>query len=79
MVNTELLNKKIDESGIKKKVVANRIGVSSTTLRAKINGVYAFDSEQMTQLGEILKLNNDEFMAIFFPTMVEKISTGRAV
>lgn len=79
MVNTELLNKKIDESGIKKKVVANRLGISSTTLRAKINGVYAFDSEQMTQLGEMFGMSNDEFMAIFFPTMVEKISTGRAM
>ena len=79
MVNTELLNKKIDESGIKKKVIANRIGVSTTTLRAKTNGVYAFDSDQMTQLGKILNLNNDEFISIFFPTMVEKISTGRAI
>lgn len=73
MVNTQLLEQKIESSGKKKKYLAEKANISVATLRSKIRNVYPFDSDQIEILCdelEITKLSEKE--AIFFAPKVDR-------
>ena len=68
MRNTELLEKKIEESGYKRNYIAKAIGLKSTFgLANKINNVTEFKASEINILCDLLKIETaEEKEAIFF-------------
>jgi hypothetical protein len=72
MTNSELLKKAIEESGLLKSAILERMGIKSyATLRAKIENESEFTASEMNKLGEILNLSADQREAIFFAKNAE--------
>lgn len=57
MVNTDLINASIQQKGLKLKFIADKLGMSSTALRKKINNAYEFKVSEAVKLCEILGLD----------------------
>lgn len=67
MVQTELLNSKIKESGLKKSELCKAMGITYQAFRLKRNNVSAFTSEEVNTLCELLKIKTmAEMKKIFF-------------
>ena len=68
MTNTELLERKIADSGYKKNYIAKAIGLKSTYgLSKKINNDTEFKASEINALCNLLKIESaDEKEAIFF-------------
>lgn len=75
MVDTELLRKKIDESGLKMHFIAEKCGLSYQGLSNKINNVRAFKTSEAGILKELLRLSSEEFDSIFFANTVANTAT----
>lgn len=71
MTNTNLLRKKIDESGYKLRFIANQLGITYQGFLKKINNETEFKASEMQTLREFLKLTDSEFEEIFFTTNVD--------
>ena len=71
MVQTELLNSKIQESGLKKSELCKAMGITYQAFRLKRNNVSAFTSEEVNTLCELLKIKTmAEMKKIFFSKSV---------
>ena len=67
MVQTELLNSKIEKSGLKKSQLCKAMGITYQAFRLKRNNVSAFTSEEVNTLCELLKIKTmAEMKKIFF-------------
>ena len=66
MTDIKRLNEIIEEHGIKKKVIANRIGILPSTLTTRLNGHSDFKVSEAAKLADILGLTPAEKMRIFF-------------
>ena len=66
MTNTEMLNKKIDESGLKKGYLADKLKLSRFGLFKKINNESEFRTSEIVALCRELKLTTKERDQIFF-------------
>lgn len=67
MTNTQLLEEKIQQSGLKKISIAKKLDVSQTTLTALINNRAEFRASQIRTMCRILDIKDDaEMKAIFF-------------
>ena len=66
MTNTELLRKKIDESGYKLLFIAEKCGLSYQGLMNKVNGKSEFTAPEIGKLRTLLKLCPDDVERIFF-------------
>lgn len=66
MTNTDLLKRKIDESGYKIAYIAECLGISYQALYNKIGNKTQFLASEIMKLSELLKLTDDERNAIFF-------------
>ncbi len=67
-VDTELLNKRIDESGLKKVFLAEQLGITTQALNDKINGKTPFRKSEIFVLCYFTGItDNDEKAKIFFP------------
>lgn len=67
MVNTELLNLKIKESGLKKSQLCKAMGITYQTFRHKRNNASAFTSQEVNTLCELLNIRTmTEMKKIFF-------------
>ena len=67
MVNTELLNLKIKESGLKKSQLCKAMGITYQTFRHKRNNASAFTSQEVNTLCELLNISTmAEMKKIFF-------------
>ena len=71
MTNTKLLKQKINDSGYKLSFLAKKIGITTYTLLKKIKNETEFKATEIKILGELLKINQEETMKIFFGTNVE--------
>ena len=56
MVNTELLNLKIKESGLKKSQLCKAMGITYQAFRRKRNNASAFTSQEVNTLCELLNI-----------------------
>ena len=75
MTNTELLEKAIRESGLKKNAILEQTGIGTyNTLHAKIKNRSEFTASEIMKLCEILRLTNDQREAIFFANNAEPYS-----
>ena len=71
MVNNELINSKIKESGLKKSELCKAMGITYQAFRLKRNNVSAFTSEEVNTLCELLKIKTmAEMKKIFFSKSV---------
>ena len=75
MTNTELLQKAIEDSGMKINAILEKMGINSySTLREKIENKREFKASEIKRLSEILQLNNEQREAIFFANDAESYS-----
>lgn len=61
-----LLNKKIEEVGIKRKKLAEKLNLTYSGFRLKALGTNEFKAVEIAKLSELLKLSTDEERKIFF-------------
>lgn len=67
MLNRKLLEERIRQKGVKKKFLAESIGVSRTTFCALLRNETEFKASQIRVLCEILDIKDDATLtAIFF-------------
>jgi transcriptional regulator with XRE-family HTH domain len=65
MVNTLKLRGRIRERGLTQKDVAIMLGVSETTVGAKINNRSPITLDEAERISEVLGISDDEFVAFF--------------
>ena len=58
MTNTSMLNDYILKSGIKKKKIAETLGISYTSLRKKMNNAVDFRADEVLKMCKLLGINN---------------------
>lgn len=56
MTNTKLLNKKIVESGLKRKFIAEKLGLSTYGLQRKIENISEFKASEISTLCDVLDI-----------------------
>lgn len=66
MVNSKMLNGIIKESGLKKELIAKTLGVSTTSLKSKVEGRTDFKSEEIYALKGLLNLSLSQINELFF-------------
>lgn len=66
MINSELLRKKIDESGYKKSFIAKKIELTSYGLSLKVSNKNEFKASEIMKLSELLSISKEERDLIFF-------------
>jgi hypothetical protein len=67
MTNTKLLNEKIVESGLKRKFIAEKLGLSTYGLQRKIENVTEFKASEISALCDVLDIKTvTEKEKIFF-------------
>lgn len=72
MTNTELLLQRIQESGLRRNFLAQRMGLSPYGLTLKIQNVNEFKASEIDQLCELLQIDDlAEKEAIFFAKEVD--------
>ena len=72
MTNTELLEKRIEESGLKKSYIAKMIGLSTFGLAKKIRNENEFKTSEVEGICRLLKINSlKEKDMIFFANKVD--------
>jgi hypothetical protein len=73
MANTEALEKKIRDQGIKKVFLAEKLGITSFGLSKKINNINEFKASEIQTLCELLNITSlKEKESIFFDSKVDK-------
>lgn len=71
MTNTLKLKVAIAESGLNQEQIAEMLGVSLCTLNYKLNGTSEFKASEIKKLAELLHLDADKVMKIFFADNVD--------
>ena len=76
MVDTQLLDERISASGKKKSYLADQLGITVQTLRRKMKNDFAFTTDEVQDLCDVLGITDmSEMKRIFFKRNVEKTST----
>jgi len=72
MTNTALLEKRIDDSGLKRSFILQETGIKAySTLRMKVNNESEFTANEIQTLCNLLRIDNAERDAIFFAPVAE--------
>ena len=67
MTDVELLNAKIEESGLKRNYIADQLGITPQGFYLKTSGKTEFTGSQIQKLCDLLKITaQKEIKAIFF-------------
>lgn len=74
-MNFKLLESVINEKGIKKSFVADKIGISRQSFYLKLNGEREFSQKEIAGLRDVLGLSDKQFLSIFFDDEVGKLPT----
>lgn len=69
-MNMNELNAEIARCGLTKPKLAERMGISKKRLYSRLNGQTTFNQEEIQKIANILNLNEDGIMKIFFAEMV---------
>ncbi len=69
LTNTELLRKRIDQSGYKMSFIAQKLKLSYQGLLNKINNKSEFKASEIQVLSDILALSDNDKAAIFFAAL----------
>lgn len=76
MVDKKKLNEAINRSGLKRKAIAQRLGISDHALSNKINSQSSFKISEVLTLEDVLNLTENDTRAIFFNREVDFNSTN---
>lgn len=60
MTNSEMLNEKIAQSGLKRNYIAQRLGITAYALSLKINNVNDFKSTEIAKMCDVLGIDSLE-------------------
>ena len=71
MLNTQLLDDKIERSGFKVGYLVEKLGLSRNGFDRKRKGVYPFRAAEIYVLCDLLKISEAEKAEIFFAEKVE--------
>lgn len=72
MTDTTRLNKIIEETGLKKKFLAQKLGLTPYGLAKKINGETEFKASEITKICQILDIQDiQDKWSIFFANKVD--------
>ena len=71
MVNTQLLDEKIEKSGLKIGFIVDKLGISWNGFNKKKTGKIPFRAAEIYVIGDLLSLNDAEKDEIFFADKVE--------
>lgn len=66
MTNTKELSLIIKNSGLKKRYIAEKMGICLSTFSRKINNKAEFNTTQISLLCEMLNINDEKRNEIFF-------------
>ena len=66
MMNAELLQQAIKESGLKQKYLAKKLNLSWYGFKLKVNGTHEFVASEIVALRDLLRLDDAAFNDIFF-------------
>ena len=73
MTDVTLLNSKIDESGLKRKFISDKLGITPQGFYNKTQGNSEFTSTQIQILCDLLRITTQkEMKAIFFKPKVDE-------
>ena len=67
LVDTDLLNEKIEKSGLRVSFIVDTLGISRNGFDLKRKGKIPFRGSEMYCLSHLLRLNDDEKNKIFYP------------
>lgn len=70
-MNSQLLNIKIEESGLLKSAIAEELGLTRQGLYNKLNGEREFKGSEIKKLIQMLRLSEQEQQDIFFADDVD--------
>ena len=70
MVDIDRLNRAVEESGMKRYVIAERCGMNKRTLQNKLNGRSVFTAPEIQSISHVLRLSKAERDNIFFAQQV---------
>lgn len=71
MVDSKSLIAEIVKNGLTQSVIADKIGLSTTSLNYKINNKRKFYCEEVLAICKILKLSADDLNKIFFAKQLD--------
>ena len=74
-MNYTELERVIKESGMKKTAIADKINMHRATFYLKTSGEREFTRMELMALKDVLRLNDDDFMRIFFNHDVGELPT----
>lgn len=66
MVDYDELNRRIDDGGYERGVLAQKLGISDIRFRNKVFGAYPFEIEEADRLANLLGMTDQEFLEVFF-------------
>ena len=75
MLNTKLLEKRIDDSGMTMVAIAEKTGILRETLYNKLKGASEFKASEISSISRVLGLSSSDRDAIFFENGGELNST----
>lgn len=75
MTDIKALNDAIDRSGIKKRAIAEALGISANCLTTRLNGTTEFKSSEIAILRDLLRLSNEDVVRIFLRSSVNEVHT----
>ena len=75
MLNTKLLEKRIDDSGMTMVAIAEKTGILRETLYNKLKGSSEFKAYEISSISRVLGLSSSDRDAIFFENGGELNST----
>lgn len=64
-INSELLKNKLEESGLKKNFIADKLSISRSSLDNKLSGKTPFEVHEALKLKDIVGIDYKDFMTIF--------------
>jgi hypothetical protein len=74
-INLTLLSEKIEQSGMKRKIIAEKMNLTPEGLRNKLNGKRDFNAKEIKGIAHAINLTGDDILSIFFADVVGKAST----
>lgn len=77
MVDTERLKSLINDSGIRKEIIAGKCGISLSSLNNKLAQRTVFNIEEAVEIKNILGIDMPTFNEIFLKGEVGNMPTGR--
>ena len=66
MVNSRKIKGRLKELGFTQEELANKMGITQSTLSHKINNTRTFKLDEARVLGKILEIKEDDFNLYFF-------------